>query len=203
MKITYQTDQPLTNEACKAATGKTIDEWYATLDDFEAIKKGRRDTTVFLRDDQKVDLWWCNTLAVEYEAARGVKEKDGRVKGYFICSTKTIAAPFEKVYQAWVDEALLSKWLGEGAKVNLTEGNGFETADGNKAEFKRIRENKDLRFIWKGESDESLVDMSVADKGGKTYLLINHDRIQTKAEADGLRNAWAEAVNRLKALVEG
>lgn len=44
--------------------------------------------------------------------------------------------------------------------------------------------------------------MSVADKAGKTYLLINHDRIQTKAEADGLRNAWAEAVNWLKALVE-
>lgn len=149
MKINYQPDQPLTNDACKAATGKTIDEWYAILDGFDAIKKGRRDTTVFLRDDQKVDLWWCSTLAVEYETARGQKEKDGRGKGYFICSTKTIAATPEKVYNAWVDEALLSKWLGEGAKVDLVEGGSFETADGNRGEYKRIRENKDLRFIWK------------------------------------------------------
>lgn len=202
MKVNYQPDQPLTNEACKAATGKTMDEWYAVLDGIDALKKGRRDTTVFLRDDQKVDLWWCTTIAVEYEAARGQKEKDGRGKGYNICSTKTIAASPEKVYGAWVDAGQLSKWLGDGAKIDLSEGGGFETADGNNAVFKRIRENKDLRFTWKGENDESLVDMSVADKGGKTYLLINHDRIQTKAEADGLRNAWADAVHKLKALLE-
>lgn len=203
MKINYQPDQPLTDDACKAATGKTMDEWYVLLDEFDGLKKGRREVNSHLYDVHKLDPWWCTTLAVEYEAARGQKEKDGRPKGYFICSTKTIAAPVEKVYQAWVDEALLGKWFGEGAKANVADGGSFEDADGNRGEYKRIRENKDLRFIWKGERDESLVDMSVADKGGgKTYLLINHDRLQTRAEADGVRAAWAEALGRLKALLE-
>ncbi|MBC8063984.1 MAG: SRPBCC domain-containing protein [Chlorobia bacterium] len=203
MKVNYQSDQPLTNDSCKAATGKTMDEWYAILDDFDAIKKGRRDSTVFLRDDQKVDLWWCTTLAVEYEAARRLKEKDGRLKGYFICSTKTISAPVEKVYSAWTDAGLLSKWFGDSTKVNLIEGGTFENADGNRGEYKRIREHKDLRFIWKGEQDESIVDMILQDKGGgKTGLLINHDRLQSRAEADGVRAAWADALTKLKSLVE-
>ena len=70
--------------------------------------------------------------------------------------------------------------------------------------FKRIRENKDLRFTWVGETgDESLVDVVLTDKGGgKTGLLVNHDRLQTKAEADGIRRAWSEAIDRMKKHLE-
>jgi hypothetical protein len=41
------------------------------------------------------------------------------------------------------------------------------------------------------------------DKGkGKTGLLVNHTRIQNRDEADGLRAAWAQALNQLKATCE-
>jgi hypothetical protein len=32
--------------------------------------------------------------------------------------------------------------------------------------------------------------------------MISIDRLQTRAEADGYRQAWGEALNRLKATVE-
>jgi hypothetical protein len=34
-------------------------------------------------------------------------------------------------------------------------------------------------------------------------LMVNHTRIQTRAEADGLRAAWAEALDQLKGICEG
>src|SRR5689334_7154284 len=101
MKVTIQSQFPFTDEACKAATGKTISEWNAVLEAFGGLPKGRRDLTQHLYTEYKMDLWWATTITVEYEALKGQKEKDGLLKGYFICSTKTITAPVEKVYKAW------------------------------------------------------------------------------------------------------
>ncbi len=203
MKVNYQTDNPLTNDACKAATGKTLDEWFAYLDEFDGLAKGRRAINNHLYGELKIDIWWTSAIAVEYERVRGAKEKDGRYKGYFICSTKTINAPIDKVYAAWATPESLSKWFGEGTTGKVADGEAFSNPDGNKGVYKRVRENKDLRFTWQGQEDESIVDVQFSDKGnGKTGLLVNHDRLQTRAEADGVRNAWAEALNKLKALVE-
>ena len=32
MKVTVASDHPLTDEACKAATGKTFQEWFEVID---------------------------------------------------------------------------------------------------------------------------------------------------------------------------
>ena len=44
--------------------------------------------------------------------------------------------------------------------------------------------------------------MQLTPKGEKTAFLLNHDRIPTRALADGLRASWAGAVDRLKKLME-
>ncbi|MDX2033617.1 MAG: SRPBCC domain-containing protein, partial [Blastocatellia bacterium] len=65
--------------------------------------------------------------------------------------------------------------------------------------------DKDLRLSFENPafSAPMQVDALFQDKGkGKTGLTVNHTRIQTRAEADGLRAAWAEALDRLKALCE-
>ncbi len=202
MKIENISDQPFTDEACKAATGKTIEAWYAELDGLTGPKVGRRDRVHHIYESCK-EHWWATSVAVEYEAARGQKEKDGRQKGYFICSTKTLGVPVEAAYNAWTSSEALGPWFGD-AKIDLKEDGELIDSDGNRATFKRIRENKDLRFIWTGrDGQESLVDVSFTDKGGgKTGLLINHDRIQTRAEADGVRRAWSDALDKMKASLE-
>ena len=42
MKYKLQSDHPVTNEAAKAATGKTLDQWFAELDKRDGLKLGRR-----------------------------------------------------------------------------------------------------------------------------------------------------------------
>ncbi|MBV6457941.1 MAG: hypothetical protein HONBIEJF_01061 [Fimbriimonadaceae bacterium] len=204
MKVNIATAHSVDDATCKAATGKTLQEWWAYLDERGGPSQGRREIGNHLYGELKVDEWWTATLNYEYETARGIKDKDGRHNGYTICVTKTINAPVEKVYAAWSDPALLKQWFADGIEAKVEDGGTWTDGDGNGGDYKRIRSNKDLRFTWKGASgDESLVDVTLTDKGGKTGLLINHARIQTTAEKDGLRAAWGEAANRLKSLAEG
>jgi uncharacterized protein YndB with AHSA1/START domain len=204
MKSTFKSDHPVTNEAAKAATGKTLDQWFTELDKANGLKLGRREINNRLYA-QKLDPWWCATIAVEYEKHHDVRKKDGLFEGYFICATKTIGAPVAQVYKAWSNGAELSKWFGAAAKADVKDGGTLESKDGDKGTFLRVRENKDLRMTFEtaGSSAPSQVDVQFQDKGkGKTGLLVNHSRIQTREEADGLRAAWGEALDQLKITCE-
>jgi len=205
MKNSLKSDHPVTNEAAKAATGKTLDQWFAELDKVGGLKLGRREISNRLQGE-KVDFWWCTTIAVEFEKHHDIRKKDGLYEGYFVCATKTIAAPPADVYKAWTNNADLSKWFGNATKADVKAGGTFQNKDGDKGTFLRVRENKDLRMTFEGNglSAPTQVDVQFQDKGkGKTGLLVNHTRIQTRAEADGLRAAWAQALEQLKATCEG
>jgi len=204
MKNTFKSDHPVTNEAAKAATGKTLDQWFKELDKADGLNLGRREINSRLYE-QKIDLWWCTTIAVEYEKHHDVRKKDGLFEGYFVCSTKTIAASPADVYKAWSTGAELSKWFGSGTKADVKDGGSFQNKDGDKGTFLRVRQNKDLRMTFEnaGLSGPTQVDVQFQDKGkGKTGLLVNHTRIQSRADADGLRAAWAHALEQLKATCE-
>ncbi|MEP7271214.1 MAG: hypothetical protein ABI882_06895, partial [Acidobacteriota bacterium] len=84
MKYKLEADHPLTNDSAKAATGKTLDEWYKELDAHDGLKLGRRGVNMYI-SEQKVDPWWCTTIAVEYEMHHDLRKKDGLYEGYFIC----------------------------------------------------------------------------------------------------------------------
>ena len=205
MKSTFKSDHPVTNESAKSATGKTLDQWFAELDKADGLKLGRREINNRLYA-QKLDPWWCATLAVEYEKHHDMRKKDGLFEGYFVCATKTIAAPPADVFKAWSSGSELSKWFGSATKADVKDGGTFQNKDGDKGKFLRVRENKDIRMTFEtgATSAPSQVDVQFQDKGkGKTGLLVNHSRIQTREEADGLRAAWAESLDRLKATCEG
>jgi len=205
MKCTLKSDHPVTNEAAKAATGKTLDQWFSELDKADGLKLGRREINNRLYT-QKLDPWWCTTIAVEYEKHHDVRKKDGLFEGYFVCATKTIGAAPADVFKACSSGAELSKWFGAGTKAEVKDGGTFQNKDGDKGTFLRVRENKDLRLTFEnpGLSAPTQVDVQFQDKGkGKTGLLVNHTRIQNRDEADGLRAAWAQALDQLKATCEG
>jgi hypothetical protein len=153
MKVVNKSDSPVTDAACKKATGKTLKQWFKELDVIDSLKKGRRATAQHV--NAEADAWWSTTVAVESEAHHGVTKKDGRKEG---CS----------------------------------------------ATFTRVRPDKDLRFIWehKGCSAPMQVDVQFQNNKGKCLMNVMTSRIQTRAEADGLRNAWSEALVKLKQLCE-
>lgn len=203
IQVQNKPDFAIDDASCKAATGKTLQEWFKELDGIDALKLGRRDSVNHMYAQTK-DAWWPTTIYVEYEKHHGIVKKDGLQEGYSICCTKTIAAPVEKTYSVSTDSQSFAHMFGDNGKQNLVEGGEISCDGGCQATFTRIRPNKDLRFTWQhpGSTAPMTVDVMFQDNKGKTLMNVMTSRIQTRDEADGLRNAWAEALNRLKSLAE-
>lgn len=202
MNIQLTSDFPVTDEGCKASTGKTLSEWFAAIEAF-GPEKGRRDVINWIYNEtgRGKDVWWPTTLWVAYEESKGIVKKDGLAEGYNICNTKTIAASVDSIYAAFT-EAGKNAWLGCSTAA---EGAPYSDGGGNTGTWLRLRPGKDVRIAWqtKGVPHGTQVDASFTDNGkGKTLINVMHSRIQTREEADGLRNAWGEALNRLKAELE-
>ncbi len=188
----------------KARTGKTWDQWFRILDEFGGPAKGRREIGVLLADRHKVDPALVPIVNVEYEAARAIVEKDGRPKGYMICATKTVAAGAEKAYELWSTAAGWNKWFAKGCKLDLKEGGRYSSADGHAGEINKVRPAKALKLTWDHPrlATGTVVEVTFQPKGEKCVVMAAHDRIQTKSEADALRESWGAALDRLKAELE-
>jgi hypothetical protein len=195
MKVVYKAQHEVSSANAKAATGRTLEEWFAALDGQGGVQSGRRNLTQFLIHEMKVDAWWSTTIVVEYEKQRGLVEKDGLPKGYSICVTKSLASAPEKAVEQFSDG---SWWLGKGVKV--VEGASFDAGDGHKGVFKKVSHGKVIRFTWSGPNHQQgeVVEIKATVTAGKTSLMIIHDRLQTRACADGMREAWAVVLDALK-----
>ncbi|MEO8160719.1 MAG: SRPBCC domain-containing protein [Arenimonas sp.] len=206
MKIELRSDRPVDDATCKADTGKSMADWFKLMDAHGGVAKGRRELgNLFLQERHRLDPWWATTLNIEYEAARDAKEKDGRGKGYMICATKSIKAAPEACYAAFGDAAALDRWLGPKHQFELREGATLANADGNRATVKKISPNKTIRLEWSqpDAAPGTPVEVKFQPAGAKTTVMVAHDRLQTRADADGMRRAWGGALDRLKSVVEG
>ncbi len=199
MKIDLTPDCPVTEEACQAATGRTIASWIEALEGQGDSCKSRRDAINWLVPQMKKDFWWATTVWVEMERRKSIVKKDGRGEGYNICSTKTVNAPVSKVFAAFAGPGDLA-WFGGKVEAD----HSLKSSEGHSGQATRCRQDKDLRYVWQtaGMPDPTEVDVMFAEKAGKTGITLNHNRIQTREEADGLRRAWGEALSRLKSELE-
>lgn len=189
------------DNACRAETGMPKAEWFA------AIEKGGADGRAAagkLLQMAKVDPWWITVLLVDYEASTKTVEKDGKPKGYSICSTKSVSANAATTWKALTTSAELAKWFGSGATMQAIEGGALKDKDGVAGKVTKVRPEKALVFTWEADwASGSTVEVLVQPKGDKTGLVVNHTRIQTRADADAVREAWTLALNALKAHIEG
>ena len=76
--------------------------------------------------------------------------------------------------------------------------------DGNRALIRKINPAKTIKLVWQqaDAAPDTPVEIKFSPAGAKTTVMITHDRLQTRADADGLRRAWGEALERLKAVIE-
>ena len=204
MKIELRSDKLLDDASAMADTGRTLAEWFALLDAFGGPGKGRREIGNHLFDVFKINPWWIATLNIEYEAHHGLRERDGRAKGYTICATKSIKTTPQQCFDAFASAPALDRWLGDGHALDFREGGSLRNGDGNLAAIRKINPGKTIKLVWTqtDAAADTPVEVKFQPGGAKTTVMITHDRLQTRAEADGLRRAWGEALERLKATLE-
>ena len=204
MKVERKSDHAVSEASCKEASGKSLAEWFKALDKHGGIPLGRRTLSKWIEHEHKVDLWWSTTIVNEYEIARGDLAKDGKPKGYSICPTKSIKASAADCYAAFATAKTLDAWFGPRHDVDMSEGGHWRNADGNRASIKKVNVGKNIRLIAEdaGLTLPTPVEIKFDGKGDKCTVMVSIERLQTRAEADGYRRAWAAALDKLKAYVE-
>lgn len=204
MKIERKADHAVSEASCREATGKTLAEWFKALDKHGGVALGRRVLGNWLLRDLEIDPWWATTVVNEYEIARGDLAKDGKPKGYNICPTKSIKASAQDCFAAFATAQSLNQWFGPKHDVDLRDGGHWRNSDGNSATIRKVNAGKSIRLIAEdtGLTLPAPVEIKFEAKGAKCTVMVSVDRLQTRAEADGYRRAWGEALERLKAHLE-
>jgi uncharacterized protein YndB with AHSA1/START domain len=173
------------DEAVRRATGRGQDEWFALLDAWGAAAHQHCDIAAWIMQEHDVDNWWAQTLTVNYELARRLREPRGTRKGTFaITASTTIGVTVKQVYDAFIDPAVREHWL-PGARVR-----GRTSQPGRSA-----------RFDW--EAGDTRVNVGFTAKGtGTSQVALRHERLPNAKAAEEMRAYWRERLKALTALMK-
>ena len=170
------------DETVREKTGKGWEEWFALLDAAGAAARSHAEIARSLVEEQGLSGWWSQSVTVEYEQARGLREEHERPDGFQVGATRTIASPRAEVWRAWEDETLRERWL-PGAQLVV------HTAT----------KPKTMRLDW-GEGGRLAVYFD--ESGEKTRLAVQHEQLPDKEAAERAKAFWRERVGALKDLLE-
>jgi uncharacterized protein YndB with AHSA1/START domain len=173
----------LTDDAVKARTGKSWDEWCKILDKAGARMMDHQEIALLLEKQLGLSRWWSQMVAVGYENERGIRQdQHGEPPGkrYEVTLSKIVAAPRAAVWAAWQDPGTLARWL-PGAKFEISKTVPLKT----------------LHLEW---PDETRVAVRLYERRGKTRIVVSHARL-AESQAEPLQKYWCDALDRLKVMV--
>ena len=104
-----RSEDGLSDDAMLAATGRHPEAWFTLLDDAGAVGWKHTDIAGWLSAEQGVADWWCQSITVRYEQARGLRLPGQQADGTFsVSATKTVdgelGASYRRIVGAFESE---------------------------------------------------------------------------------------------------
>ncbi|WP_017580284.1 DUF4287 domain-containing protein [Nocardiopsis valliformis] len=164
------------------ATGRDYDTWFALLDAWEATTRTHTEIAAWLVQEHDVNGWWAQTVTVAYEQQRGLRVPGQKKDGFAASASKTVNVPVERLFAAFADPELRSRWLPVEASERTAKPGKRFTAD--LPEDTRIT----ATFQTKGEA--------------KSIAGIEHTRIGSAERATEWKTDWRTWLADLKKLLE-
>lgn len=134
---------------------------------------------------------------------------------------KIISATPEMVFDAWLDQGNIGKWLmpGEGvtvpnpiidAKVGGQFSLAMQVGDNllpHTGEYKKINRPNELQFTWNSahgtNGTDTMVTIQFESAGeGNTKVTLQHDFFPTEAQRDDHNGGWTRILNCLNGYSE-
>ena len=100
-------------------------------------------------------------------------------------ASKTVAVPVERLYAAFLDEALRARWL-PGVTLRLRTATPHRTA---RFDFEAGASRLAVGFTVKGE--------------GRSSVAMEHERLPDAETADRQKAFWRERMQELRRVLEG
>lgn len=173
----------MSDATIKAKTGCTWDRWVKALDYVEASTWSHRDIAAYVNEKFKVPGWWAQSVTVGYERIKGLRAIGQRRDGGFEANkSKVFAVPIGRLYRAFRDTRLRSRWLSD-----------VEIA------VRSATREKYMRLTWPGRT---LVQIGFTRKGAtKSQVAIQHGPLPDRAAATRMKEFWAERLADLQGVL--
>ncbi|MBP8948231.1 MAG: SRPBCC domain-containing protein [Candidatus Promineofilum sp.] len=173
------------NEAVERATGQSWAKWLAMLDAAGGREMNHKQIVAHLQAHSDVSSWWQQQLAVGYEQSRGLRARHQMADGYQISRSRTVAAPAAAVYHAWADDATRAGWLPDALFT-----------------VRKATPPRSLRLTWGDPAGggATSVEVALTDKGERTVVTVQHNKLPDAAAAERMKAYWAAALGRLAGL---
>ena len=173
------------DETIRLRTGLGWDEWFALLDAWGAGERTHRDIARWVAERQGVDplAWNAQAVAGSYELVRGLRSIGEKAEGLAVSVSRTVAAPAERAYEAFVDASVRRRWLPDGELRRRT-----------------ATPCRSARFDWGDFGTRIQVTFTAKDDG--TVVTVSHQRLTDEREAAGTRTYWRERLEILTSLLE-
>jgi hypothetical protein len=173
----------ISDETVLQRTGKRRAEWFVLLDKWGASERSHTEIASHLREAHGVAGWWSQSVSGDYERARGLRAKHQRPDGWSVGASRTIEVPVERLFAAFADEAERAKFL-PGVPLRL----------------RTAQPNRSARFDW--EDGRTRVIVGFTDKGERSTVFIEHERLADEKEAARVKAAWRTRLADLKDALE-
>jgi hypothetical protein len=174
----------VSDEVIRRRTGRGWEEWFDLLDEWGAVERPHREIARWLRSEHGIDGWSAQSVTVSYERARDLRAVGERPGGFSVTASKTVAVPVDRLFHAFVDESLRSRWLPDGELRERT-----------------ARRPKSARFDWGDGKTRVIVGFEAKDEA-KSTAALEHERLPDAKEAERMKAFWRERIGALKELLE-
>jgi hypothetical protein len=170
----------ISDDAVKAATGKSWKEWFALLDKHGAKLLTHKQIAELLDRKYLDSGWWAQSVTVMYEHSRGLRELHEKVDGFAANVSKTFNVSLDRLYAAWQDGSARANWLAEQG-----------------IEITRETVNKSIRMLW--SDGRTRVEANFYPKGkDKAVVQVEHSKFDSAADVAEARSNWKAALDRLQ-----
>ena len=176
---------------CIERTGHGFDHWFAVLDRFGAVKKGHTAAAKHLAT-HGVSAWYCQSITVMYERARGVRAVNQLCTGsYQVSVSRVLPVEVAHAARAISQKAKRSQWLADAGSV----ASEIETALAGKRLTQKPNGAR-IRF----DATSGRVELRITPKDdGRCSVVADVAKLADDKAVDRARQAWREALDALRA----
>ncbi len=192
-------------ESVRAKTGRGWEEWFSILDAWGAAEKGHAPTARHLEEAYGLGGWWAQTVTVEHERVRGLREVGQRGDEFVATVQRTIRASPEAAYAALTEPDHLSRWFTQDARADLRIGGRYENKDGDRGEYLRLDPPGRIKYTWENpdHAPGTMVEIWIDPKDeAKSLIRLEHSRLKNREEFEDLKNGWGWALDSLRSYLE-
>ncbi len=168
----------ISDEAVFAATGRRWEEWFAILDSADASQMKHSEIARLVWKRHGASQWWGQTITIEYERERGLREVHQTARGYEVSVSRTIPASVEDLFVAWEDDRRRYSWMGVQMKV------------------RKVNPNKSVRLETGGAGSD--LSVHFYPKGeDRCQVVVQQTKLADRDAVESQRAFWKAALSRL------